>query len=304
MIGWVDDRPIPRERLDQRIAGLRNGPLRSALPVPGTSEDRQLARWVTQVILTEALCEATAIRLGLRSDPSGSLPHPDAGPEQEPTEPKPELAEAGPEKTEPDPDRTEPARDRTEPEPEGTGPEETGSTMSILDRVAAVELGSINAAAYNGNPWVRAVFRQVTAKVTVPPEWRRTPSPEHTTRHLVRHRLFNDPVHAREVTEAELEPLGAVELDSLPSAIAEALRSHPYGTLVGPVKDALGWHVAVATLVESTPTPEAHDEPLVEAARRKAFARWLDDMRSRRVRLVPGLEHPGDPRQPDNHHKH
>ncbi|MFG1707210.1 hypothetical protein ACFLIM_28840 [Nonomuraea sp. M3C6] len=23
-----------------------------------------------------------------------------------------------------------------------------------------------------------------------------------------------------------------------------------------------------------------------------------------RVQLVPGLEHPGDPRRPDNHHKH
>ncbi|TYB59898.1 hypothetical protein FXF51_33375 [Nonomuraea sp. PA05] len=50
------------------------------------------------------------------------------------------------------------------------------------------------------------------------------------------------------------------------------------------------------------PHPPDHD--LLRAARRKAFARWLDDLRARRVRLMPGLEHPGDPRQPDNHHKH
>jgi [acyl-carrier-protein] S-malonyltransferase len=43
---------------------------------------------------------------------------------------------------------------------------------------------------------------------------------------------------------------------------------------------------------------------LLDAARRRAFARWLDDMRAKKVELVPGLEHPGDPRQPDNHHKH
>ncbi|MBF8187667.1 hypothetical protein ITP53_18375 [Nonomuraea sp. K274] len=47
-----------------------------------------------------------------------------------------------------------------------------------------------------------------------------------------------------------------------------------------------------------------HDVRLIEAARRQAFARWLDEMRAMKVRLVPGLEHPGDPRQPDNHHKH
>jgi len=34
------------------------------------------------------------------------------------------------------------------------------------------------------------------------------------------------------------------------------------------------------------------------------FARWLDELRAAKVELVPGLEHPGDPRQPDNHHKH
>ena len=161
-IGFVGGVPVARELLDRRIAGLRGGPLRAALPVPGSAEDRQLARWVTQVILTEALCEAEAARLGL--------------------------------------------------EPVGGGP---------LDRLAAVELGSITASAYDGSPWVRAVFEHVTATVTVPPSWR----PGRAT-------------------------------------------------------------------------------PALAAARRLAFARWLDEKRAADVRLVSGLEHPGDPRQPDNHHKH
>ncbi|UBU14471.1 peptidylprolyl isomerase [Nonomuraea gerenzanensis] len=114
-----------------------------------------------------------------------------------------------------------------------------------------------------------------------------------------------DPAQAGEATPAVLEPLGAITLGSLPSAIAEALQRHPYGTLVGPVEDSLGWHVAIAV-----PAPRPDREPdgqepgLLRAARQEAFARWLDDLRAKRVRLMPGLEHPGGPRQPDNHHEH
>ncbi|TDE17933.1 hypothetical protein E1295_48235, partial [Nonomuraea mesophila] len=198
MIGWVDGRPISRKLLDDRLTALREGPLSAALPVPGTSEDRQLARWLTQVILTETLCESTAIGLGL-------------SPQERPP----------------------------------------------LDRLAAVELGSINAAAYNGSPWVRAMFDRVTAEVVTPSEWRRRPSPVPASpaRHLVRHRLFTDREQACDATPADLEPLGPITLDSLPTAIAEALRSHPYDTLVGPVGDGLGWHVAIATPVTATHIP-------------------------------------------------
>ncbi|MEO3793885.1 hypothetical protein ABGB14_27035 [Nonomuraea sp. B10E15] len=351
VIGWVDGRPISRKLLDERLTALREGPLSAALPVPGTSVDRQLARWLTQVILTEALCESTATGLGLR-------------PKERPP----------------------------------------------LDRLAAVELGSINAAAYNGSPWVRAMFDHVTADVITPSEWRRRPPPAlaSPSRHLVRHRLFTDREQASEASPADLEPLGAITLDSLPIAVAEALQAHPCATLVGPVEDNLGWHVAIAT-----PSPPAHSAPrsapepttvpasgsafgtapgptsqtsspspsgpsatatgrpaagttrtgpgvvpapipdpatdvsspspqetaatttprtavagfmggsaleeqqshrmsrasrqdpyLLEAAQRQAFARWLDDLRAKKVKLVPGFEHPGDPRQPDNHHKH
>jgi [acyl-carrier-protein] S-malonyltransferase len=334
VIGWVDGRPIPRAHLDRRLADLRNGPLAGGLPVPGTSEDRQLARWLTQIILTEALCEATARALDLA-----------------PVEGPP------------------------------------------LDRLAAVELGSINAAAYNGNPWVRALFQHVTAAVEIPPEWRPRTSPVPSARHAVRHRLFTDRRSAGQAAPDDLEPLGTVELDSLPAALAEAIRRQPYGTLVGPIRDALGWHLAVATpapppravpnpLVVATPpgnttpltptTPSADTTPsdsadptpsdvasspgnvaapspgntawsaeprpwgpeqgaapspdrrpsrppehtaltvpaperpahLLDAARRRAFARRLDELRAEKIKLVPGLEHPGDPRQPDNHHKH
>ena len=40
------------------------------------------------------------------------------------------------------------------------------------------------------------------------------------------------------------------------------------------------------------------------AARRRAFRVWLDARRAALVRLAPGYEHPGDPRQADNTHRH
>ncbi|MEU4542580.1 DUF7158 domain-containing protein [Nonomuraea dietziae] len=270
MIGLVDGRAVPHDVLDTRLRDLRQGPLHAALPAPGSSEERQMARWVTQVILTEVLCEREALSRGLA-----------------PLEGPP------------------------------------------LDRLAAVELGSINAAAYNGSPWVRAVHQAVTASAEVPSAWSPAPPPPAPTLHRVRHALFADLAEAAAATPADLEPLGAIPLGSLPSAIAQAVRGTPYGTLAGPVRDALGWHVALAepapTAPESTawepaaleptalesadpqpmaPQPTAPESGLVAAARRRAFVQWLDVQRATRVRLVHGLEHPGDPRQPDNHHKH
>lgn len=40
------------------------------------------------------------------------------------------------------------------------------------------------------------------------------------------------------------------------------------------------------------------------AARRRVFRIWLQQRRAALVWLAPGYEHPGDPRQPDNTHKH
>jgi hypothetical protein len=47
-----------------------------------------------------------------------------------------------------------------------------------------------------------------------------------------------------------------------------------------------------------------HRHRPVMPAGRRAFVDWRAGARARRVRLVAGLEHAGDPRQPDNHHRH
>jgi [acyl-carrier-protein] S-malonyltransferase len=60
VIGWVDDQPIPRTLLDDRLAVLRAGKGAAALPAPDTREGRQLVRWTAHVLFTERLCAAWA----------------------------------------------------------------------------------------------------------------------------------------------------------------------------------------------------------------------------------------------------
>ncbi|MBV5242628.1 MULTISPECIES: DUF7158 domain-containing protein [Mycolicibacterium] len=43
---------------------------------------------------------------------------------------------------------------------------------------------------------------------------------------------------------------------------------------------------------------------LLAAARRREYRRWLDAQCAALVTLADGYEHPGDPRQPDNTHRH
>lgn len=175
-----------------------------------------------------------------------------------------------------------------------------------LDQQAAVELGSITAAAYEASAAVRAVYAGVTAAVTVDENevrryWAATHHPV-PTRWLLQHRRNGGPA----------QPLGPATLEDLPRALATAVRDHPHaapGTVVRAV-DQLGSHEAtiVATLPAHTPDYD-QDAPMVrtqllDAARRGTFNRWLDHARATRVRLIPGFEHPADPHQPDHYHRH
>jgi [acyl-carrier-protein] S-malonyltransferase len=224
LLGLLDGRPLPRAELDRRLTALRAGPRASALPAAGTQQDRQLTRWVAQVLLTEELCAAEAAARGL------------------------DCAAAPP---------------------------------VHLNQRAAVELGSIAAAAFEGSAAVRAVYEAVTADVQV------TDRP---------------PTAEPPPTEWQLStPDGDFTADptTLPTELADALRAAGPGRPVtaGP------W---TATLVGPAPRTAAPDPAveLLDCARRIAFVRWLDQARATRLTLVPGLEHPGDPAQPDYDHRH
>ncbi|MFD5082447.1 hypothetical protein ACFWOG_07385 [Kitasatospora sp. NPDC058406] len=250
VLGLLDGRPLPRTGLDRRLAALRTGPRASALPRPGSGEDRQLARWVAQVLLTEALCEAVAAERGLSVLP-------------------------------------EAAHDR-------------------LDQQTAVELGSVTAAAYEGSAAVRAVHEAVTAAVA--------PTAEEVAHYFAMTRPAATPT----VWHLAFPDGGTCGADpaTLPLALAEALRTAAPDTWV----TAGGWTAARRTTPPDPPTdrparpdqpgrPDRPDRPdpaatVLAAVRRAAFVRWLDHARATRLTLVPGLEHPGDPAQPDNHHRH
>jgi [acyl-carrier-protein] S-malonyltransferase len=88
--------------------------------------------------------------------------------------------------------------------------------------------------------------------------------------------------------------------DTLPLSLAEALRASGPGRTV----TVGGRSVTFLRTVPTAGEPADASGALLDAARRLAFVRWLDHARAYRLRLVPGLEHPGDPRQPDNHHRH
>jgi [acyl-carrier-protein] S-malonyltransferase len=193
--------PVPVDEVDAREARLRDGPLAAALPAAGTSEGRQLRRWLTQLIVTERVVAAEAGALGVTA-------------------------------------RDAPSEDEVLP-----------------DTTARLEIGSVAAAALS-DPCARAVFAWVTAEVDV----------------------SDDDVagyHAR-------NPL----------------------RFAAPTPDRHGWRRGAVAVPPLQQVRSVIAEHLRGAARRRAFRVWLDARRAELVRLAPGYEHPGDPRQPDNTHRH
>jgi [acyl-carrier-protein] S-malonyltransferase len=266
--GYVAGEAVPRRLVDDRIGALRAGPYAAMLPSPGSAEDRQLARWVAQVVLTERLCAVEARRMRLPVDSSTTL-------------------------------------DR----PAGRGPD-------TPDRRAAVELGSITAAAYAASPAVRAVYAAVSGGVDVDEAdvrrlfGYRAAALAHPPRWVLRHGLFGDADRARGADPRRLPLLGEVTAEALPLALAEAVAGRRRHDVVGPIRDRLGWHVAYVEAAlparaadYAAAAPGLREEMRVAAARR-AFARWLDRRRAELVVLVTGLEHPADPSQPDCRHRH
>ena len=192
---------MPVDEVDAREARLRGGSLAAALPTAGTSEGRQLRRWLTQLIVTERVVAAEAAARGVTAQdaPTEAELLPDVTARLEIGS----IAAAA---------LADPARGRCSP---ASPPRSTSATTTSLPTTPETRCGSPR--------------RPRTATAGAP---RR--SPPRRWRRCVR-------------------------------SIAEHLRA---------------------------------------AARRRAFRVWLDQRRAELVRLAPGYEHPGDPRQPDNTHRH
>ncbi|SEH46126.1 [acyl-carrier-protein] S-malonyltransferase [Mycolicibacterium rutilum] len=170
---------VPVAEIDAREEQLRASRLASSLPRSGTSEGRQLRRWLTQLAVIERVVAAEASARGLTADGA-------------------------------------PTEDELLP-----------------DLTVRMEIGSV-AASVLADPVARAVFASVTADVDV------------TSEQVASYQSRN--------------PLRYSDSEAY--------------------------------------------EHLRAAARRRAFRLWLDARCAAVVELAPGYEHPGDPRQPDNTHRH
>lgn len=193
--------PVAVAEIDAREARLRGGHQANTLPAPGTSEGRQLRRWLTQLIVTERVVAAEAAARGL-----------DGG--------------------------AAPAEDDLLP-----------------DVTARLEIGSIAAAAL-ADPRARALFVDVTAAVEI--------SADDVAAY-----------HARNPLRFARSAVGSD-----------------------------GWRVPAVAQPPLHEVRSTISQHLLAAARRRAFRGWLDARRAALVQLAPGYEHPGDPRQPDNIHRH
>ncbi|HZE38618.1 MAG TPA: hypothetical protein VE172_07365, partial [Stackebrandtia sp.] len=101
-----------------------------------------------------------------------------------------------------------------------------------------------------------------------------------------------------------LRPMGWTTLQDLPEPLTRALRGAELGETIGPVESSLGWHLAVAEETDDRPTEVDSTARQRLGERLREFARWLDYQRGTHLRCAEGFEHPGDPSQPDNTHRH
>lgn len=193
--------PVAAAEVDAAEARLRTARGAAALPARGTSEGRQLRRWLTQLIVAQRVVAAAAAARGLAAR--------DAPPEAE----------------------------------------------LLPDVTARLEIGSV-AAALLADPRARALFADVTAAVGVADD-----------------------------------------------AVAAYHARNPL-RFAAPQRAQYGWRTTASVAPPLDEVRPAIAEHLLGAARRRAFRLWLDERRAALVELAPGYEHPGDPRQPDNTHRH
>ncbi|WP_194916021.1 peptidylprolyl isomerase [Catenulispora rubra] len=267
VIGWVDGVAIPRELLDTRVRELRAGRLAARLPAVGSKEDRQFLRWTAQVLLTEELCRVELARLEQAERPELAWLRGGAG-----------LGAAAAASSPPAGDSVAVAAPRR------------------LTQAESLHLGSINAAAWTSTPAMSALYDLVTE-----PSSRATPATGTRTWYRVSHAVAATALDAATTAPTSL---GWTTLDDLPASLAAELRARPKGTRVGPVRTGLGWHFATVTGTEVRSNQPAQPADSIDPARLTTFNRWLDERRRALITHAPGFEHPGDPSQPDNTHRH
>jgi [acyl-carrier-protein] S-malonyltransferase len=181
-----------------------------------------------------------------------------------------------------------------------------------LDQTAELELGSVLTAVLLSSPAARSVYRNVTDGVAIGEDeiagyYRRNlVSLAEPEARLARLLVAGSNVHHGRSEQL----LGWVAPDQLAGALGRAVAATAPGHLSDPIDVAGGRWVVAVDDVRAGRVPELAEvrgriaAELGGAARRHAFVSWVERERQARVVLHEGYEHPADPRQPDNTHRH
>jgi [acyl-carrier-protein] S-malonyltransferase len=175
----------------------------------------------------------------------------------------------------------------------------------LADRPGLLELGSVAATLLSQSPLARAVFAAVTGNVPVRADLIDQYYASNLTRFSIPERRT-----VRHTIDGTDYPLRTLQRGELTGEVERAVFAAAPGEVVGPIEDPLGRHVLRVEAIEparTRPIDEVRDQierTLLAGARRRAFVTWLDNRNAELVRLAPGYEHPGDPGQPDNTHRH
>ena len=186
------------------------------------------------------------------------------------------------------------------------------------------------AATVDGAPVPTAEVDAREAALRNSPQTAALPRP-HTSEGRQLRRWLTQVLVTERVVAREADELGVVVTDTtpdedtvLPDLTARLeIGSIAAGALADPLARALYAHVTSGVDVDDDTVIDYHRRNpgrfasdseadavgkiaamLRGAARRRAFRLWLDQRRAALVWLAPGYEHPGDPRQPDNVHRH
>jgi len=153
--------------------------------------------------------------------------------------------------------------------------------LIVTQRVVAAEAAARGLAA-RGAPTEAEVLPDITARLEI------GSVAAATLADLLARALFADVTAAVQVTHDEVAAYHARN----PLRFAEPRRRPD------------GWRAPPTVGPPLAEVRAAIVEQLRGAARRRAFRVWLDARREALVQLATGYEHPGDPRQPDNVHRH
>ncbi|GAA0427743.1 malonyl CoA-ACP transacylase [Acrocarpospora corrugata] len=272
----VRDEVITVAEVHARLAELRAGPLAGRLPHPDGPEGRNVRRWLVQVMAAERLVRQENLSLARDSIRTEQTPDRTLSPSADETL-MPPPGQAWP-----------PLAGQAWPPPAG---QVTGISLELAMRAGGVT------AAVLASPAGLALFQRVTGDILAD----ETEISDYYARNPDR---FAIPETRR------TREFGPVRRGELTGPIEDAVFAAAPGDVVGPIDGPGGpWTLTVERVDAGGREPyqkvrEEIGRELTIARREQVFARWLEARLARCVRLSPGFEHPGDPRQPDVTHRH